>query len=445
MKKITIFFIFFILSFCGFLNNKDCNAAVNGNCEGDIRRISEVPDISIRAIATRENTIYIGSDNGIYAFDLINKDFKNLGLEQVSINSILINEDSNVILAGTKQSNNPLCRSEDGGGTWEHVENFSFGGSIAALSGKISHSIFAAFDDVFVSKDQGLTWRNTGPQGCWITRTLISSEDTIYWGGEKCTQVPFICYSFDGGRTWKHPEPSLETFFGGDEDAINSIAVDESDPKHILAGSEHYVIESFDAGLSWNIIDQDDAYHVFCWIDPDDSRHFLTVKTSTIPKYTRIVETFDGGNSWQTIGEISDASWTCLMKSINSSNSLFVGTERGLYVAEFDNEPPISIDFPIESPRPQTISLSQNYPNPFNNSTKITFSIHGREKIVNLRIYNIRGELIKTLVEQVDRMGEFTVQWDGGDKYGAQIPTGVYFLQLLTDKYSITKKLIYRK
>lgn len=84
--------------------------------------------------------------------------------------------------------------------------------------------------------------------------------------------------------------------------------------------------------------------------------------------------------------------------------------------------------------------LAQNYPNPFNPSTTITFSLP-RESNVTLQIFNIKGELVCTLVERKLPRGTHSVTWNGLDSQGKPCPSGIYFCQLKAGDFSTVKKL----
>ena len=92
-------------------------------------------------------------------------------------------------------------------------------------------------------------------------------------------------------------------------------------------------------------------------------------------------------------------------------------------------------------PEEQAVSLTlQDYPNPFNPETNIRF-ILPKEKPVILKIYNIRGQLVKTLIEKKLPAGEHVVHWDGRDDANRQIPTGIYFLRMRAGSQVTTQKM----
>ncbi len=85
--------------------------------------------------------------------------------------------------------------------------------------------------------------------------------------------------------------------------------------------------------------------------------------------------------------------------------------------------------------------LMQNYPNPFNPETVIEYRVPHRGK-VQLNIYNMLGQKIRTLVDDVLPAGTYQVVWDGLDDYGNRVATGVYLYQLKGQNALITKKMM---
>ncbi|MCX6164966.1 MAG: FG-GAP-like repeat-containing protein, partial [Ignavibacteriae bacterium] len=88
---------------------------------------------------------------------------------------------------------------------------------------------------------------------------------------------------------------------------------------------------------------------------------------------------------------------------------------------------------------PDKYSLSQNYPNPFNPSTIIRFQINllGQTRFVTLKVYDILGNEVTTLVNEKKSPGNYEVSWDASN-----FPTGICFYKLATDNFSETKKML---
>jgi hypothetical protein len=96
------------------------------------------------------------------------------------------------------------------------------------------------------------------------------------------------------------------------------------------------------------------------------------------------------------------------------------------------------------SERAPEISLGQNYPNPFVPSTNISFTMPRTARAV-LKVYDIKGRLVRTLIDEETDAGESTVIWDGTDDGGRPVASGVYFYQLKADGLSQSKKMILLK
>lgn len=94
---------------------------------------------------------------------------------------------------------------------------------------------------------------------------------------------------------------------------------------------------------------------------------------------------------------------------------------------------------------PSAISLRQNYPNPFNPETTISFSLPQAEN-VNLHIYNLKGELVKTLYQDnYCSAGMNSVLWNGKDNKGNSVASGIYFYRLNCGKEQYTRKMVLSK
>jgi agmatine deiminase len=97
---------------------------------------------------------------------------------------------------------------------------------------------------------------------------------------------------------------------------------------------------------------------------------------------------------------------------------------------------------PIAGEIPQEFSLNQNYPNPFNPQTIIHYNIP-KSAHVELKIFNIQGQLIQSLVDEIKPAGSYRAIWDGKNKKGISQASGVYFYQLrANDKFVETKRML---
>ena len=96
---------------------------------------------------------------------------------------------------------------------------------------------------------------------------------------------------------------------------------------------------------------------------------------------------------------------------------------------------------------PTGFELSQNYPNPFNPSTTIRFTLPSQQEggltlPTTLKIYNVLGEVVRTLVDEPMAPGAHEVVWDGKDDQGDQTASGIYFYRLRAGDFQDTKKMV---
>jgi hypothetical protein len=91
-----------------------------------------------------------------------------------------------------------------------------------------------------------------------------------------------------------------------------------------------------------------------------------------------------------------------------------------------------------------TTLLNNNYPNPFNPVTNISYSIVETGN-VTLEVYNVGGQLVKTLVKEVRETGNYTTTWNGTDDTGKSVASGIYFYKMKANNYTATKKMILMK
>jgi hypothetical protein len=89
---------------------------------------------------------------------------------------------------------------------------------------------------------------------------------------------------------------------------------------------------------------------------------------------------------------------------------------------------------------PQDFALAPPYPNPFNAGTTIRYQVPQAQ--VQMDIYNVRGQLVRTLVQGQVPAGSHIQTWDGRDTRGAEVESGLYFCRLQSDHVSLTRKLV---
>jgi flagellar hook assembly protein FlgD len=89
--------------------------------------------------------------------------------------------------------------------------------------------------------------------------------------------------------------------------------------------------------------------------------------------------------------------------------------------------------------------LDQNYPNPFNPTTTIEYSI-AETGFVSLKVYDVAGQLVRTIVDEVQSPGQVRpVRWNGLNDRGHSVSSGVYFYKLTAADFTKTRKMVLLK
>ncbi len=126
-------------------------------------------------------------------------------------------------------------------------------------------------------------------------------------------------------------------------------------------------------------------------------------------------------------------SWLRSLPEVNKNQLLAMRLNPIDFVANSNNEVPVT-----------NFTLSQNYPNPFNPETTISFSIPIDGK-VELAIYNIKGQKVKTLINENKLQGRHTVVWNGRNETGKMAASGIYFYKLTSVGRTQVKKMLLMK
>ena len=108
-----------------------------------------------------------------------------------------------------------------------------------------------------------------------------------------------------------------------------------------------------------------------------------------------------------------------------------------------DGEAVTSFETTVATPS-LTLTLDQNYPNPFNPSTRIDF-VADKEQRVSLRVYDITGRLVTTLIDREMLAGTHSEVWDGRDANGNAVASGTYFFRLKAGTRTLTRKAVLLK
>lgn len=181
------------------------------------------------------------------------------------------------------------------------------------------------------------------------------------------------------------------------------------------------VYKSTDFGDTWNTVNSEmgDAYAI----------KFPNSLTGYIGRNNNIYKTINGGVSWvlQTSAETVRG-----FEMYNSEIGYAYGEAGTIYYTNNGG----NVGITQVSNLVTGYKLSQNYPNPFNPTTKINFSIP-KTGLVQLKIYDMLGREVQTLLNEMKTSGEYSINFNGNS-----LSSGVYFYKLITNEFVATKKMI---
>jgi hypothetical protein len=290
-------------------------------------------------------------------------------------------------------------------------------------------------------------WEKVLEIGVGIANVVRADERSgnVWAGGETGIFAPWIAKSTDQGDHWEISYPDL----AGDN-ACNSIAIHPTNSDVAYAGMEGAVIKTTDGGKMWTYSGLRDtqAYIYGLALDAASPAHIFAGGLIANPSSWALWESFDAGETWQ---EIPPADMGMMSLAITGISSIVADPSRAgvIYIATFGHgvwkyeSLTTGVDDPSESFLPLQYKLEQNYPNPFNPETTIRFEIPAAldPSPVQLTIVDVRGVLVRTLVDRELNAGSHSVKWDGINENGQLVASGVYFCRLQVGNVRQVRKL----
>jgi hypothetical protein len=345
-------------------------------------------------VIDRAGTIYAGThfvgvfrstDNG----DTWNQVISSGNIDYLSI---AVTESSTVLTADAASSA-PILRSVDTCKTWTPTWGPTYVTALAtnAVFNPVTCTSYAgsSYGDVYYSTDDGASWTwtnagrlgNGGPVRSFVVTSISGVFAGVSSGG--------VFVSGDGGATWAPRNTDLSTIFSGYNHYINWLG------NNYASTTQPFLLLGTYKGVYWS----------------DNS-----------------------GGGWNSAGLDS---MDVLSVANKLSGNVIAGTDG--YGLWYTGDPPTGIEGPSASPVPAGYSLSQNDPNPFNPSTIITYALPA-SSVVSLKVYDVLGREISTLVNRRESAGVHIARFDGSN-----LPSGTYFYRLEAGTYHNTRKLVLLK
>lgn len=293
-----------------------------------------------------------------------------------------------------------LLKTKDGGKSWSVLQEKDslLVGAVAFWNNSIGYSFWSfAIDnfnntEVYCTQNAGLEWTRTGTiREEVVKKAKCISSNTIWTIGYKTSR------SNNGGQTWN----SWNWF------------------SPVIGGQKRFIASDFEIFNSDNIWLVGNAFS-----NPFDNEGV-------------ILNTRNSGETWFSELQIPNRHFKGL--SVVSNKKAWIAGSNGL-IMHLKNIVTV-IDKEVEA-FPKQFEIEQNYPNPFNPSTQIEFQIP-KYGFVSLTIFDLLGREVITLLNEEKKPGMYTVTWNGKDKYGKEVSSGIYFYKLRAGSFSRTQKMIF--
>ena len=381
-------------------------------------------------IITPQSKIFIGTEDGIYLSVDSGKTFSSINWGLPShpiINALASDKEGNVYAGVWAGGGNQLpygagvFKLNNYDTTWVEKNSGLSKKNVTAISLSLNDSIIylgtyngGSFylmgnDTSWLPMDSSLSDPHIG---CFLVDTVNNNVFAGTWSG--------VYRSTNAGKTWIKMEATTPFI-------INTMAINSKG--YIFIGCSNYgIFRSTDNGVNWEPKDT---------MEGDSLVSNILINSKDVIYKSSLFGVFystDDGDTWLPIDGIQSVA---KFLAFDNDDYLYAGTETGTVYRS--NKSTITNVLEYKLRIPNAFNLFQNYPNPFNPTTTITYSIP-TNSFVTLKIYNLLGSEIATLVNEEKNYGTYKVNWNAQN-----IPSGVYFYKMQAGNFSETKKLILLK
>ncbi|MFC1513914.1 FlgD immunoglobulin-like domain containing protein [candidate division KSB1 bacterium] len=426
------------------------------------------------------DVVWFGNDGGVYRSDDggVTFDELNWGYQTAQFYNGFSSSSTNPDLAlGGLQDNGTVKYT--GSTTW--IKGVLGGdGSYTGIDPRNNGVMYASsqYLNMYRSLNNGFGWNP-------MTGGINRSNAVFIAPFEIAHSNPDILYA---GSDWIYRTENLgynwAVMNGGEKlngNPILSIGISHTDPDVVYAATvpstsrRADVFRSVNGGVSWTNITEGlpDRYYVDLKVSPDnDQIVFITLSGFGS---SHLYKSLNGGDSWIDAGTgLPDIPTSAVVIDPQNPQTIYLGNDLGVYVSEdqgnswqeFINGLPSAVlvmDLSIsESNRKiravthgngvyersmilpayvvdednmvNDFILYPNYPNPFNPETNIDFEIRV-SSFVNIKIFNMLGQEVRTITAKEYSAGRYTVKWDGIDNYGKPVSSGSYIYVMKTENF----------
>jgi len=270
---------------------------------------------------------------------------------------------------------------------------------------------------ILKSVDGGENWTRK-----YVQATEASLNDIAFWTADSGVAIgdgSLILLTTDGGENWTQITSPITSVY------LESVAFSKSGKIGIVVGQNGTIIRSTDGGANWTKVNSPTTSTLLSVNSQIGNQNSVAVGVNG-----QIIYSTDTGIEWSITNSEVNSSLNEVFNT--TSNSVWAVGDQGVILYNSTISTLINQNDKLLN----NYILSQNYPNPFNPTTTINYSLPEASR-VNLAVYNNLGQVVETVVDEVQPIGTYQVIWNA-----AKFPSGMYFYRLNANNFAQTKKML---
>lgn len=426
---------------------------------------------SVQSEYSNPENIYFGNNYGVFHSQNggLTTQVKNANLMNSYILDLEINPKNNdIIYAAGSQG---LWKSKDGGQHWENIIREFL--RVVKCNPKHPDTIYFGGRDLWRSHNGGQTYQKIAAplHSTLVDITFNPKETNILFYKIDFDETSLAYKSLNYGNTWElifscdvndsyreividpnHPDTlyigKYRSIDGGDtwEDTFNKkiLAVHPLNSNILYAteGSYQNVHNTLEVSYDWGttfetLIEYNNGpfpnENIYCFRFDKENPEYMFYST----RNTNVYYSLDAGETWQKLPGNYNRRVMDIIPYVNENKFYLATHGDGVWVYDTTTTSTIENNHIINDIKALHVS-----PNPFSTILTINFIIMNSQ-YVNLSVYNLNGALIRTLINEHKMKGEYKTIWNGKDKNGKEVQTGLYIVRLNSGRNIYTRKVVF--
>ena len=347
-----------------------------------------------------------------------------------SINNVLhsvqfVNENTGWAVGGTLRS--LILKSIDGGMNWYNPTSEIFGylSSICFLDQNTGWAVDEYYNGIIKTTNGGENW--IYQYNGYTLHTVFFIDYNTGWAvGDEGLFNGNVIRTTNGGENWSYQTINFVS-------SLRSVFFINHSTGWTIGYGNNKILKSTTGGIDWFPLQYNGASIPNSVFFTDENNGWVAGGYGISPDPARIIKTTNGGLNWSLQYDAEPSNGFNSIFFINqytgwavgSSGNILKTTNGGSLVGISEN---IGVNL--------NYLLDQNYPNPFNPSTKINYSLPVTQHTV-LKIYNVLGHEIATLVNEKKNAGSYFIEFNGSN-----FPSGIYFYQIWAGDFTETRRML---